>query len=119
MPRTEFCFRRESCRDGGFRRPPDLGLNAEKLLLDAQDVARIRSDGGLRASFQGVCWIASSWCVGDRKGVLSGRRFMVLCDKTLWVELCEAGGRDSVTSRTEGDEGRKQGENQGWDTSQS
>lgn len=49
--------------------------------------------------------------MGDRKGVLSGRRYLVLCDKILWVELCEAGGRDSVTSKTEGDdEGRKQGE---------
>lgn len=52
--------------------------------------------------------------MGDKKGVLSGRRYLVLCDKILWVELCEAGGRDSVTSKTDGDdEGRKQGEERG------
>ena len=102
--------RRESCRDGGFSRPCDHGLSAEKLLGDAQDVARIRSDGGLRASFQGVCWIASNCCVGDKKSLLSGRRYLVLCDKIVWAELCEAGGRDSVTSRASVEEdGGKQG----------
>lgn len=79
-------FRRESFRDDTISRAPKV-LSAERLLADAQDVARIRSAARLRATHQGVCWMASNWCVGDRKGVLSGRRYLVLCDNTVWAEL--------------------------------
>lgn len=87
--------RRESCRDGGISRAPK-GLTAARLLEDAQDVARIRSVARLRATYQGVCWIASNWRVGEKKGVLSGRRYLVLCDNIVWAELREADRCSSV-----------------------
>lgn len=31
--------------------------------------------------------MASNWCVGGKKGVLSGKRCLVLCDSTIWAEL--------------------------------
>lgn len=54
-------------------------------------MARIRSEAGLRSTYQGVCWIASNWCVGGKNGVLSGKRFLVLCDNIVWAELRESG----------------------------
>lgn len=34
--------------------------------------------------------MASNWCVGDKKGLLSGKRYLVLCDNTVWAELRKA-----------------------------
>lgn len=31
--------------------------------------------------------MASNWRVGGEQGVLSGRRYIVLCDKMVWAEL--------------------------------
>ncbi|CAM9163455.1 unnamed protein product [Ectocarpus sp. 4 AP-2014] len=90
--------RRESCRDGRVISRAPKGLSAARLLEDAQDVARIRSQAGLRAKMEGVCWIASNWCVGGRKGVLSGKRFLVLCDNIVWAELREADRRCSIAA---------------------
>ncbi|CAN0385803.1 unnamed protein product, partial [Hapterophycus canaliculatus] len=88
--------RRQSCRDSRVISRAPKGLSAARLLEDAQDVARIRSQANLRAKMEGVCWIASNWRVGDRKGVLSGKRFLVLCDNIVWAELREADRRSSV-----------------------
>ncbi|CAM9809595.1 unnamed protein product [Ectocarpus sp. 13 AM-2016] len=90
--------RRESCRDCSVISRAPKGLSATRLLEDAQDVARIRSQAGLRAKMEGVCWIASNWCVGGRKGVLSGKRFLVLCDNIVWAELREADRRCSIAA---------------------
>ena len=94
--------RRESCRDGGISRTPKL-LSAARLLEDARDVASIRADAGLRANYQGVCWIASNWCVGETKGVLSGKRYLVLCDNIIWAELREVDRRSSVGEHEQGE----------------
>lgn len=94
--------RRESCRDGGISRAPKV-LSAARLLEDAQDVAGIRADAGLRANYQGVCWIASNWCVGGTKGVLSGKRYLVLCDNIIWAELREVDRRSSVGEHEQGE----------------
>ena len=40
--------------------------------------------------------MASNWRVGGRKGVLSGKRFLVLCDNIVWAELREADRRCSL-----------------------
>ena len=94
--------RRESCRDGGISRAPKV-LSAARLLEDARDVAGIRADAGLRANYQGVCWIASNWCVGGTKGVLSGKRYLVLCDNIVWAELREVDRRSSVGEHEQGE----------------
>lgn len=88
--------RRESCRDSRVINRAPKGLSAARLLDDAQDVARIRQQANLRAKMEGVCWVASNWRVGGRKGVLSGKRFLVLCDNIVWAELREADRRCSL-----------------------
>lgn len=93
-----------------MRRTPKV-LSAARLLEDAQDVARIRSEARLRATYQGVCWIASNWCVGGKKGVLSGKRYLVLCDNIVWAELREVDRRKSVGGvSADGKGGTQQGE---------
>lgn len=64
-------------------------------------MARIRLEARLRANHQGVCWIASNWCVAGTQGVLSGKRFLVLCDNIVWAELREADKRLSVGGERE------------------
>lgn len=97
-----YSFRRESCRDpAGIRRGPRV-LTAERLQEDAKDVARIRTEAGLRANYQGPVWIASNWCIGGKKGVLSGKRYLVLCDMIVWAELREADDRRLSVSAEEG-----------------
>lgn len=95
--------RRESCRDGAVINRAPKDLSAERLLEDARDVAGIRADAGLRANYQGVCWIASNWCVGRTKGVLSGKRYLVLCDNIIWAELREVDRRSSVGEHEQGE----------------
>ncbi|CAM9335350.1 unnamed protein product [Pylaiella littoralis] len=97
--------RRESCRDVGVISRAPKGLSAASLLEDAHDVARIRSQANLRAKMEGVCWVASNWSVGGRKGVLSGKRFLVLCDNIVWAELREADRRASLGEGTAGKQG--------------
>ncbi len=75
-------------------------------------MGRIRQQAKLRAKMEGVCWVASNWRVGGRKGVLSGKRFLVLCDNIVWAELREADRRCSLGEGGGGAAagGRKQGE---------
>lgn len=104
-------IRRESTRDDTMSRPPKE-LCAERLLADAQDVARIRWQAKLRATHQGVCWMASNWSVGGKKGVLSGKRYLVLCDSIIWAELraAEKEGQGGDGVRPTGDPVNDQGD---------
>ncbi|CBN76737.1 hypothetical protein Esi_0000_0548 [Ectocarpus siliculosus] len=89
---------RESCRDGRVISRTPKGLSAARLLEDAQDVARIRSQAGLRSKMEGFCWIASNWCVGALKGFFSAKSFLFLCDNFFWAELRKADRRCSIAA---------------------